>query len=172
MPTTRTDTRSESSTSTRRSRSAGTDAIKLLKDDHAEVKKLFGEYDKLVKREAEPAEREMLALKICNMLTVHATIEEEIFYPACREALGEGDDLIDEAAVEHASAKDLIGQIESARPDEEMYDAKVKVLGEYINHHVKEEQNELFPKVRTKIDTKGIGQQLAQRKAELMTKTH
>ena len=156
----------------RTSSASGQDAVALLKKDHAEVKKLFGEYDKLVEREADAAEREMLALKICDMLTVHATIEEEIFYPACREALADGDDLVDEATVEHARAKDLIGQIESARADDEMYDAKVKVLGEYINHHVKEEQNELFPKVKTKIDTKAIGQQLAQRKAELMTKTH
>ena len=169
MPT----ARPESHVTSRRGTSgAGPDAIKLLKDDHAEVKKLFGEYDKLAKRQADAAEREMLALKICEMLTVHTKIEEEIFYPACREVLQQGDDLVDEAAVEHTSAKELIRQIESGKPDDDLYDAKVKVLGEYVNHHVKEEQNELFPKVRGRIDTKGIGQQMQERKDELMADTH
>jgi hemerythrin-like domain-containing protein len=169
MPT----ARPESHVTSRRSTNgAGPDAIKLLKEDHAEVKKLFGEYDKLAKREADAAEREMLALKICEMLTVHTKLEEEIFYPACREVLQEADELVDEAAVEHSSAKELIQQIESGKPDDDLFDAKVKVLGEYINHHVKEEQNELFPKVRGRIDTKGIGQQMQERKEELMAGTH
>jgi hemerythrin-like domain-containing protein len=168
MPT----ARSESHAATSRRSSAGPDAIKLLKDDHAEVKKLFGEYDKLAEREADAEEREALALQICDMLTAHTTIEEEIFYPACREALQDDDDLVDEAAVEHASAKELIAQIEGANPDDELYDAKVKVLGEYVNHHVKEEQNELFPKVKNKIDAKALGQQMQERKDELMAKTH
>ena len=169
MPT----ARSESHVAGRTSGSgSGPDAIKLLKDDHAEVKKLFGEYDKLAKRQADALEREMLALKICEMLTVHTTIEEEIFYPACREVLQQSDELIDEAAVEHSSAKELIRQIESGKPDDDLYDAKVKVLGEYIDHHVKEEQNELFPKVRGRIDAKGVGQQMQARKTELMTGTH
>jgi hemerythrin-like domain-containing protein len=167
MPT----ARSESHVASRRS-SSGPDAIKLLKDDHAEVKKLFGEYEKLAQRETDSPEREILALKICDMLTVHTTIEEELFYPACREALGDGDELVDEAAVEHASAKELIAQIEDGNPEDDLYDAKVKVLGEYINHHVKEEQNELFPKVKDKIDTKALGQQMQERKNELMAKPH
>jgi hemerythrin superfamily protein len=164
--------RSESHAVSRRAGNANTDAIKLLKDDHAAVKKLFGEYDKLASRDADPAEKEMLALQICEMLTVHTTLEEELFYPACRDALGEGGDLIDEAAVEHASAKELIRQIESGRPGDDLYDAKVKVLGEYINHHVKEEQTELFPKVKDKIDTRAIGRQMSERKAELMARAH
>jgi hemerythrin superfamily protein len=103
------------------------------------------------------------------MLVVHTTLEEEIFYPAAREALGDEDDLIDEAAVEHASAKDLIAQIQSSDPNDDLYDAKVKVLGEYIDHHVKEEESEMFPKVRkTELDLKSLGESLMQRKEELM----
>jgi hypothetical protein len=109
-----------------------------------------------------------LAQEICTELKVHAQIEEEIFYPAAREALKE-QDLIDEATVEHASAKDLIAQIEQAQAGDELFDAKVIVLGEYIKHHVKEEHNEIFPKLKkTKLDLKGLGQQLAARKETLM----
>ncbi|HSI48573.1 MAG TPA: hemerythrin domain-containing protein [Ideonella sp.] len=144
------------------------DAITLLRADHAEVKKLFKEYEKLAKAEAPAEDRSSMALSICEMLTVHAQIEEEIFYPAAREVLPEGD-LVDEATVEHASAKDLIAQIEAGKPDDALYDAKVKVLGELIDHHVKEEQDEMFPKVKKAgMDTKAVGAQLAARKAELM----
>jgi hemerythrin-like domain-containing protein len=103
------------------------------------------------------------------MLTVHATIEEEIFYPAARDVLPE-EDLVDEATVEHATAKDLIAQIESMLPDEDLYDAKVKVLGEYIDHHVKEEEEEMFPKVRSAgLDVAAVGEQLKARQEELMS---
>jgi hemerythrin superfamily protein len=146
------------------------DAIKLLTQDHAEVKKLFKEYEKLAKDEADGEERQALAEQICGMLTVHAQIEEEIFYPAAREVLDEEElDLVDEANVEHASAKDLIAQIQGMSPDEDLYDAKVKVLGEYIEHHVKEEEKELFPSVKkAKLDVKSLGEELLQRKEELM----
>ena len=146
------------------------DAITLLKADHKEVKQCFKDYQKLVDKDADGSERQPLAEKICAMLTVHATIEEEIFYPAAREVLSEDDlDLVDEAAVEHASAKDLIAQIQSMSPDDDLYDAKVTVLGEYIDHHVAEEQDELFPKVKSAgMDTKAIGEQLMARKEELM----
>ena len=111
------------------------DANTLLRADHAEVKKLFKEYEKLAKAEAPAEQRGSVAQSICEKLTVHAQIEEEIFYPAAREVLPEGD-MVDEATVEHASAKDLIAQIEAGKPDDELYDAKVKVLGELIDHHV------------------------------------
>ena len=102
------------------------------------------------------------------MLTAHATIEEEIFYPAARDAGVEGD-LLDEAEVEHASAKDLIAQIRSMSPDDDLYDAKVKVLGEYVDHHVREEEDEMFPKCRkADMDLAELAQQLSERKAELM----
>ena len=107
--------------------------------------------------------------KICNALTVHAQIEEEIFYPAVKVALKDKE-LIPEAAVEHATLKNLISQIEGVEPDGEIYDAKVKVLSEYVKHHVKEEQNEIFPKAKasTKLDMKELGAQLQQRTEELL----
>lgn len=145
------------------------DAITLLKADHAEVKKCFKAYQKLVDKEADSAERKAMAEQICLLLSVHAQIEEEIFYPAAREVLGDEVDLVDEADVEHASAKDLIAQIRAGQPDDDHYDAKVKVLGEYIDHHVEEEQNEMFPKVKEAgLDTKAVGQQLSERKEALM----
>lgn len=145
------------------------DALVLLKADHAEVKKCFKAYEKLVKQDGGAKERQALADKICEMLIVHAQIEEEIFYPAAREVLEEDVDLVDEADVEHSSAKELIAQIRSSSPDDMHYDAKVKVLGEYIDHHVQEEQNEMFPKVKSAgLDTKVVGQLLAARKASLM----
>lgn len=162
-------TTSASTTSKRSSRSDASevDAITLLTEDHQAVKKLFRQYDKLTKQEASADERQTLAEQICMMLTVHAQIEEEIFYPAAREVLPEGD-LVDEATVEHASAKDLIAQIQGMGADEPLYDAKVCVLGEYIDHHVKEEQDELFPKIRRKLDIKALGAQLQERKEALM----
>lgn len=148
------------------------DAIVLLKSDHADVKKCFKEYDKLAKNDASAEDKSALANKICQMLTVHAQIEEEIFYPAARELLGEDESLVDEADVEHASAKDLIAQIESSDPSDMHFDAKVKVLGEYIDHHVKEEQDEMFPAVKDAgMDTKLVGEQLLARKTELMGET-
>ena len=146
---------------------AKTDATALLERDHAEVKKLFKQYEKLADAQAEGEERQALAERICAMLTVHATIEEEIFYPAAREAEVE-DDLLDEAEVEHATAKDLIAQIQGIGPDDDLYDAKVTVLGEYIDHHVQEEEGEMFPKCRrAKMDLTGLAAALAERKAEL-----
>ena len=150
-------------------KSAGDDAIKLLTADHKEVRALFKEYDKLVEADAGDEEKQALAEQICMMLTVHATAEEELFYPAAREALGEDEDLIDEADVEHASAKDLIAQIQESSPAEELYDAKVKVLGEYIEHHVKEEEGEIFPKAKKGgLDMAALGAEIAMRKEELM----
>lgn len=141
------------------------DAITLLKSDHVKVKKMFSEFSKLEDR----GEKERLAQQICIELTIHMTVEEELFYPAARQAL-EADDLFDEAEVEHASAKELIAQIQSGSPRDEKWDAKVTVLGEYINHHVSEEQNEIFPKVRkSNVDLKGLGRALMVRKDQLMT---
>jgi hemerythrin superfamily protein len=147
---------------------AKTDATALLERDHREVKKLFKQYEKLADAEASGEEREALATQICTMLTVHATMEEELFYPAAREAEVD-DDLLNEAEVEHTSAKDLIAQIESMSPDDELYDAKVTVLGEYVDHHVQEEEGEMFPKCRkAEMDLEDLAQQLSERKAELM----
>ena len=120
------------------------DAIAMLKADHRKVEELFASFEK-----ARDAERKRkLATEICTELSVHTVIEEEIFYPALRGALRETD-LLAEAEVEHASAKELIAQIQALDEPDEMFDAKVKVLGEYIDHHVKEERNEIFPKARS-----------------------
>lgn len=149
-----------------------TDAISMLKADHAAVKDLFTQFNALVEGSA-PAhqKKRTIALKICRELTVHAKIEEAIFYPAARPALGNDEAaMMDEADVEHASCKALISQIETMEPSADHYDAKVIVLGEYINHHVKEEEGEMFPKVRkAKLDLKAVGEQLAVRKKELMS---
>ena len=142
-----------------------TDAISLLEADHREVDGLFDAFEAA----SEDAEKKALADKICLALKVHTQIEEELFYPPAREKTGDGD-LIDEALVEHTGAKTLIAQIEAMRPGQPLYDAKVKVLGEQVRHHVQEEETELFPEVReTKIDLEALGAKLAARKAELMT---
>jgi len=167
MPATKKPAARKSPARRRSTRTSPDDAIALLKADHREVKHLFDEYKELVDSEGSPEDKQAVAEEICAALTVHAQIEEEIFYPAAKEALKEPD-LVLEATVEHATAKELIAQIESMEPSDELYDAKVTVLGEYIDHHVKEEESEMFPKVRkAKLDLDGIGTQLASRKAEL-----
>ena len=144
------------------------DAVELLTSDHAEVSALFKRYEKLAKANAASSDRQAHAEQICTALTVHATIEEEIFYPAAREA-GVKEALMDEADVEHAAAKDLVAQIRAMSPDEDHYDAKVKVLGEQIDHHVEEEQDKMFPKCRAAgMDLSELGARLATRKAALM----
>ncbi|MBO9648210.1 MAG: hemerythrin domain-containing protein [Variovorax sp.] len=147
------------------------DACGLLDADHRNVKKLFKAYEELTKSKAGSASQKKrdLALEICTELTVHAQIEEEIFYPALRETLKDTD-LLDEAKVEHASAKDLIAQIQEAAEVDDMFDAKVTVLGEYIDHHVREERNEIFVKARAArgLDLVAMREALAARKEELM----
>ena len=143
------------------------DAVDLLTDDHLEVGALFKQYDKLAKKEAPAEQRRTLAQTICGMLTAHTTIEEEIFYPAARRA-GIDADLLDEADIEHASAKELITQIEGGNPDDDHYDAKVKVLGEYITHHVVEEHTEMFPKCRrSAMDLVGLRGEMEARKMSI-----
>jgi hemerythrin superfamily protein len=148
---------------------AGPDAVQLLTADHKEVKKLFKDYEKLVKANKSEEEKQALAEHICALLTVHTQIEEELFYPAARKAT-KTDDLLNEAVVEHASAKDLIAQIQDMEPSEDLYDAKVTVLGEYINHHAGEEEEELFPKVkRAHLDLHQLGDAMASRKEALLS---
>ena len=155
----------------KKSTRARADATTLLAKDHKDVKALFKRYEKLSKAEADGSERQELAEQICQMLTVHAQIEEEIFYPAVREAEVD-EDLLDEAEVEHASAKDLIAQIQSMSPEDDLYDAKVTVLGEYINHHVEEEEGQMFPKARrAKVDLEGLAGRLTERKQALMSES-
>jgi hemerythrin superfamily protein len=147
------------------------DAIALLTADHAKVKKLFKEFADLKEEDGSAEDKSALVTLICHELQVHTEIEEEIFYPAVRKAIDDSD-LMDEALVEHAGAKELIAQLEDMSPDDELYDAKVTVLGEQIQHHVKEEEGEMFPKARkAKIDGEALGVQMAERKAELMAET-
>ena len=141
------------------------DAIALLKEDHRAVEKLFEEFES-----AKGAGRkEKLARQICLELSVHTKIEEEIFYPACDGKVEE--DLLKEAFVEHDSAKLLMAEIEAGNgQSDDFFDAKVQVLSEQIEHHVEEEEKELFPEVRkADIDLAALGKQLAQRKKELMS---
>lgn len=140
------------------------DAIAMLKSDHEVVSQLFAEYEKTRSVDKKKA----LVAEICTELGVHAQIEEEIFYPAVKTALKDKL-LVPEATVEHAGVKDLIAQLEDAEPDGEMYDAKVKVLSEYVKHHVKEEQTEMFPKVKSSsLDLIELGERMAARKDELL----
>ena len=149
-----------------RGKASQLDAIALLKADHAEVDEMFKEYESN-KEKADAGRKKTLAAKICKALTVHATIEEEIFYPACEE-IDDVDELLAEASVDHESLKRLIADIEAGEAGSEEFDANVKVLGEYVKHHVKEEQDELFPKVKeSDLDLDELGSQLASRKAEL-----
>ena len=140
------------------------DAIALLKADHATVSDLFADYDKV----RSDAKKKALVAEICTELSVHAQIEEEIFYPAVKAALKDKI-LVPEATVEHAGVKELIAQLEGLEPDGEMYDAKVKVLSEYVKHHVKEEHSEMFPKVSsTSLNLVELGARMATRKADLL----
>lgn len=148
-----------------RSTDAPQDAIALLKQDHRTVEALFAEFE-----DADESEQSSLATRICQMLTVHATIEEEFLYPQAKEAFDEEDDeMVYEAEIEHGSAKELIAKIEAGTPEDPEFKPLVKVLSEYIKHHVKEEEKELFPSLKqTDIDLKQLGGQLAQRKLELL----
>lgn len=147
------------------------DACTFLDADHKAVKKMFKAYEELTQSRARDAKQKKLDLarEICQALTVHAAIEEEIFYPALREVFKEAD-LLAEAHVEHAGAKDLIAQIEAMDEVDDMFDAKVTVLGEYIDHHVKEEKNEIFPKARAArgLDLVGMREELQARKESLL----
>jgi hemerythrin superfamily protein len=143
------------------------DAIAMLLADHKKVKELFAEFDKL-KEEGDDADKSEIVEQICNELKIHSKLEEEIFYPAVRKAIDDAD-LMDEALVEHAGAKDLISQLEDATPEDDLYAAKVTVLGEQISHHVKEEEADMFPKAKkAKVDTTSLGAEMLKRKTALI----
>ena len=162
------------------------DAVDLLMADHQRVARLFAEFDAL-KGEGSDEAKSTLVARICRELfaearifkklargidvvenIVHTGIEEEIFYPAVRTAI-EDDELMDEALVEHAGAKVLIAQLQTADPDDDLYDARVTVLGEQISHHVDEEEGSLFPQAKASgIDLVSLGAALLTRKTELL----
>jgi hemerythrin superfamily protein len=157
---------SRSQSANRKKEAQQVNAFDVLEQDHREVEEWFDEYDEL-KDSGEDRKGE-LAEKICLALKVHAQIEEEIFYPQAREA-SQDNDLLDEALVEHSTVKNLIGEIEEMEAGEELYDAKIRVLGEMVKQHIKEEEEELFPELQsTKMDLDAVGKELAERKQELM----
>ena len=156
----------KSRSATARSSAAQPNAISLLEADHRQVREWFEQFESTRSDER----KHKLAQQCCQALTVHAQIEEEIFYPAFLEATEE-EDIHHEAEVEHEGAKRLIAEIESSGPDDDYYDARVKVLSEMIKHHVNEEEKRdgMFAKARkSNMDLKALGEQLASRKAELM----
>jgi selenocysteine-specific translation elongation factor len=143
------------------------DALALLKADHDKVKALFLEFDALKGNQDEDRRKAELVDEICYELTLHSMLEEEIFYPALRAALDD-DELLDEADVEHAGARELIGQLEIMAPGDDHYDATVTVLGEEVEHHIGKEEGEMFEAARLAgIDLDDLGEQLAARKDEL-----
>ena len=145
-------------------------AIDLLQNDHDDVNAVFKDYERLAKDGGGPGERRALSSQICGMLAVHAMIEEEIFYPAARKANVDAD-LLDEADIEHESAKRLIADIGASKASDSHYDARVRVLGEYIRHHVKEEEGELFSACRSsEMDMEQIGLRLQKRRTDLLRK--
>ena len=161
MTATKTTTKTAASDNAKR---VPKDAIALLEADHEAVSKLFAEYEKT---RSVPNKKALVA-EICTALSVHAQIEEEIFYPAFKAALKDKL-LVPEATVEHTGVKDLIAQLEGVEPNGEMYDAKVKVLSEYVKHHVKEEHTEIFPKAKaSSLDMIDLGARMAARKDELL----
>ena len=142
------------------------DATHLLIEDHRKVEDLFDQFEKA----SGDGRKEKLARQICTELKIHSMLEEEIFYPALRGKISEDD--LDEAYVEHDGAKLLINEIEAGGPDEDFYDAKVKVLQEQIEHHVEEEEkirDNIFQQARASdVDLEALGEQMAARKAQLM----
>jgi hemerythrin-like domain-containing protein len=157
--------KSNGRSATRRHASRAANAVTMLREDHAKVQEMFDRFE----RTRGDEQKEKLAEKICSELEVHTKLEEEIFYPAVREAIDD-DEMMEEATVEHQSAKDLIKQIKGMSAGSDRYDATVKVLGEYIKHHIKEEHNEMFPKARKSgVDLNALGEKMKARKEKLTT---
>ena len=152
--------------------SGGRDAIELLTEDHRTVDELFEDYE-AIKEDGSDEDKEALVERICAALEAHATVEEEIFYPAARGALDDDDgDMLDEAEVEHEHIKMLVEELGSMTAGENLYDAKVKVLAEYVKHHVGEEEGEIFPAIRdTDLDLDALGAEMRERKEQLMAET-
>jgi hemerythrin-like domain-containing protein len=150
-----------------KTRSKSAAAIEMLKEDHAKVKKAFKEFETMDRSDTETCRQ--LVQTVCEDLKVHTTLEEEIFYPAVREAI-EDEDIMNEASVEHETAKMLIEQLENMEPDDPNYYATFTVLGEYVLHHVKEEEGEMFPEAKKAgVDMEALGQRMQERKSELLS---
>jgi hemerythrin superfamily protein len=142
-------------------------ALDVLKEDHDLASKLFKQFERSHKNEDDDG-MQKCAQSVCKALAIHAQVEEEIFYPALREAGEELQDPLDEADVEHEHIKALVGEIESAKPGDELFEARVTVLKEYVQHHVDEEESTIFSKARKSgVDLEALGEQLTARKQEL-----
>lgn len=140
--------------------SAGPDAIELLTADHKKASALFERFEK-ARGQASPDEKTEMADEICEALAIHMALEEEIFYPAARLALDD-DDMMNEAQIEHQGAKELMAKIAMMSGEEEEFDAAIKVLGEYIEHHVKEEEELMFPKAKKSgLDLRELGREMS-----------
>lgn len=144
-----------------------TNALELLRAEHEKVKSLFREFETLRGKDDEDERKSELVDEICYELTLHAMLEEEIFYPVLRSAI-QDDDMMDEADVEHAGARELISQLEVMYPGDDHFDATVTVLGEEVEHHIEKEEGEMFDAARKAgLDLDQLGEQLAARKEEL-----
>ena len=152
-----------------KSKAKAAGALEMLKEDHAKVQKAFKEFEKMDREDTETMKQ--LVQTVCEDLKVHTTLEEEIFYPAVREAI-EDEDIMNEAAVEHETAKMLIDQLENMGPDDPNFHATFTVLGEYVKHHIKEEESEMFPQAKkADLDFEDLAQRMTERKRELMGET-
>lgn len=150
----------------RRTKTTENDVLGLLAADHKNVTKMFEQFEKM-KKDGDDESKQALVEQACAALTLHARLEEEIFYPVARETL-EDADLLDEAEVEHASAKQLITELNAMQPGDELYEAKFTVLGEYVKHHIEEEEKQIFPKMKkTGIDLESMADELRHRRMEL-----
>ena len=148
-----------------KSRTKSAAAIEMLKDDHDKVKKAFKEFEKMDREDTQACQQ--LVQSVCEDLKLHTTLEEEVFYPAVREAVDDHD-MLNEAAVEHETAKMLIEQLENMGPDDPNYFATFTVLGEYVMHHVKEEETEMFPAARKSgLDMESLSERMRTRRQEL-----
>jgi hypothetical protein len=149
-----------------KSKAKATGAVEILKEQHDKVKKAFKEFEKLEREDTEA--QQQLVQTACEDLKLHTTLEEELFYPAVREAIDD-EDIMNEAQVEHETAKLLIEQLENMGPDDPNFHATFTVLGEYVMHHVKEEEGEMFPQAKkSDLDLEELGGRMRNRMQELM----
>jgi hemerythrin-like domain-containing protein len=149
-----------------KSKAKAAGAIEMLKEDHDKVKKAFKEFESMDREDS--AALQQMVKTVCEDLKVHSTLEEELFYPAVREAI-EDEDIMNEAQVEHEAAKMLIEQLENMGPDDPNFHATFTVLGEYVKHHIKEEEGEMFPQAKkSDLDFEDLANRMRSRKEELM----
>jgi len=142
-------------------------ALDLLKEDHEKVRKMFNAFNRM-KEKGDPIDKENLVEETCLELLVHADMEEQVFYPAVRKAIHDPE-LMNEARVEHGETRELIAQIQEMEPEDELYNAKVTVLGEYVVHHIREEEDAMFPKIlQSRLDLEELGDRMLERKEVLL----